>query len=247
MLKIHEDFKNLIPPLNADEFHQLEQNILEENRCRNAIKTWRGFIIDGHNRHAICTKHNIPFDTQSLKFSSETEAKIWIAENQLGRRNLTHAMRIETAAKKLEFLRERAKENLSAAGGSQYTPAPDPVNMRKAIAQTAGVSEQTVQRYMKIAGSGAKDLIQKVQTGEIKIGTAYNAIKNLHIYEKTSRKLFTPTPKERATIQIKFLEAFCETLTFTDFTTFNDDDHNKLKRSFKKQLKVITDILRTRP
>lgn len=48
-LKINKDFKNLIRPLLRQEYLQLEENILKDG-CREAIITWKGFIVDGHNR-----------------------------------------------------------------------------------------------------------------------------------------------------------------------------------------------------
>ena len=152
-LMIDPEFKNLIPPLLDEELQQLEENILAEGKCRNAIKVWRSYIIDGHNRYAICQKHNIPYNVQTIRLASKTDAKVWIADNQLGRRNLTAAMKIEIASKKAEML------------GVAYA--------RKQIAKDAGVSENTVHKYMKIAGEGSAELVAQVRSGEVKIGTAH--------------------------------------------------------------------------
>ena len=46
-------------------------------------------MIDGYNRFKICTEHNIPFTTISMEFESREDVKEWMADNQLGRRNLT--------------------------------------------------------------------------------------------------------------------------------------------------------------
>ena len=163
ILKIDPEFKSMIPPLSEDELQLLEQNILAEGKCRDAIKVWRGYIIDGHNRYQICQNHNISYRVKKIPLMSKTDALVWIADNQLGRRNLTPAMRIEIAAQKIA---------LQQQGG----------NKRKQIAEAAGVSEKTVYKYMKIAGSGAAELIQQVRSGEVKIGTAH---KNLYMDTKT--------------------------------------------------------------
>ena len=57
-LQIDEEFKTLIAPLQRKEFLQLEANILEDG-CLNPIITWKGIIIDGHNRYNICKKCGI--------------------------------------------------------------------------------------------------------------------------------------------------------------------------------------------
>jgi len=156
-LKIDPDFKNLIPPLSAEEYEQLEQNIVAEKCCRDAILIWKKFIVDGHNRHAICTKHKIPLKVSKLQFASKREALIWIAENQLGRRNLSDAVRIDIATRRAHYL---------MIGGQH--------EFRKSIAEAAGVGEQKVYRYMKVIQNGDAETIEKLRRGEMKIGTAYN-------------------------------------------------------------------------
>ena len=179
-LKIDTDFKKLIPPLTPEEFGQLEQNILSVGKCRNAIVIWKDFIVDGHNRHTICQEHGIHFDVNKMHFKSKKDALIWIAENQLGRRNLTDAARIELACFKGEMLRQKAKENQSNVGGDMRdakAEVREPVDVRKEIAAAAGVGERTVYKYMKIVGEGAPELVEQVRKGEVKIGTAYNTLK----------------------------------------------------------------------
>ena len=158
-LKVDPDFKNLIPPLSEEEFEQLEQNILSEKCCREAILIWRGYIVDGHNRHAICIKNKIKFKVSKLHFVSKEEVVIWIAEHQLGRRNLSDAVRIEIASRMAELLK-----------------AKKPIKVRKTVAEAAGVSEQTVQRYTKIIECADAETIEQLRRGEIKIGTAFKKV-----------------------------------------------------------------------
>ena len=47
-LIIDPEFKELIPPLTAEEYSGLEQSIIAEG-CREPIITWDNIIIDGHN------------------------------------------------------------------------------------------------------------------------------------------------------------------------------------------------------
>jgi len=85
---IDEQFKALLPTLNAETYARLEENILEYG-CREAIVLWNDMIIDGHNRYAICTEHEIPYKTVDMAFGSREEALIWIITTQVSRRNLT--------------------------------------------------------------------------------------------------------------------------------------------------------------
>ena len=56
-LKIDPEFVDKIPPLTAEEFQQLENNILADGLVISPIITWNDVIVDGHNRYEICHAH----------------------------------------------------------------------------------------------------------------------------------------------------------------------------------------------
>jgi len=184
--RIDPEFKNLIPPLSKDEREQLEQNILSCRKCRNAIILWEGTVIDGHNRFEICMKHGIQFEVKEMEFPSRDDAKIWILKEQLGRRNLNDAARIEIALAKAELLREKAKNNQIRSGGDKSRTGAvstksskqenEKIRVRKSVASEAGISQGTLQNYLEIKKNGSPELVEKVKTGELKIGTAHRMI-----------------------------------------------------------------------
>ena len=187
--RIDPEFAELIPPLTKDEYTQLEQNILAYRKCRDAIIVWGDTIVDGHNRFRICAQHGITFEIEEMEFDSRDAAKLWILDNQLGRRNLTDAMRIELALGKVELLRQQARENLTRGGrrkssdsGAEkpFTKVPkqgeEPINVHKAVASEAGVSHGTVQNYMEVVKHGSPELFAGVKGGELKIGTAHRLL-----------------------------------------------------------------------
>jgi len=165
-LNINQSFKDLIPPLTSDELQGLTKSLQTHGHCRETLKIWKGTIIDGHNRYAICQEYGIPFTTQEMRFASKKDAELWIIKNQLGRRNLTNAARIKLALRKEALLREKARKNRS---GHQNNP----INVRKAIASEAGVSERTVYKYMKICELGTPEIMRRVESGEDTISKAY--------------------------------------------------------------------------
>jgi len=59
---VDPELRSLIPPLTPDEFSQLERNLMDEG-CRDPLVTWRGTLLDGHNRLTICERHGIPYAT----------------------------------------------------------------------------------------------------------------------------------------------------------------------------------------
>lgn len=89
---IDPDFAALIPPLEPNEIADLERNLLAEG-CRDPLVVWNGVLIDGHHRHAICTRHRIPFQVIERQFETRQAVEIWMIRNQLGRRNLTSYQR----------------------------------------------------------------------------------------------------------------------------------------------------------
>lgn len=93
-IEIHPDFRDWIHPLSDEEYKQLQENIIEEG-CREPLVIWQlpeaetYYIIDGHNRHRICTSNGVPYNILVKEFVDAAEAKEWMLLNQLGRRNLT--------------------------------------------------------------------------------------------------------------------------------------------------------------
>jgi len=87
-ITIDEQFKSLLPALDAQTYALLEESLLA-NGCLHPLVLWNGVLIDGHNRYEICTKHEIEFSTIDKEFASRDEALIWIISTQVARRNLT--------------------------------------------------------------------------------------------------------------------------------------------------------------
>jgi len=193
---IDPGFKNLIPPLSTEEREQLEQNIITARKCHDAIILWEGIIVDGHNRYEICKKHGIEFEVKEIELPSKEAAMVWILENQLARRNLTDAMRIEVALLKEDVLREKAKKNQSRGGGDRMSslaidqplndtnsfsealrtkttsPKDDNLNVREALAADANVSKGTLNSYLEVKQHASPELLAQVKSGKVKIGTA---------------------------------------------------------------------------
>ena len=88
-LKIDPEFQGKIPPLNAEEEHILEQNMIQERRLLNPLIIWNGYILDGHSRYRILKNHpEITFEVKEIQLPDRYAALAWICQNQLGRRNL---------------------------------------------------------------------------------------------------------------------------------------------------------------
>ena len=170
-LKIDPEFQKQINPPSFEETHQLEMNILKEERVLNPIITWNGYIVDGHTRYQILRKYPfIPFEVIEKEFSSRYEALAWICKNQLGRRNLTPEQKKFLIGKQAE-----AEKQIKSFHGNQYTLAsesglvqnePDRTKhgSRSKVAAEHGTSESYVYRAEQFAKGRRKPIktIEKI-------------------------------------------------------------------------------------
>lgn len=155
MLRIDKEFQGLLMPLSEDEFSLLEKSILAEG-CRVAIDVWQGVIIDGHNRHTICQKHGIEFETNEIDLPDRAAVINWIDDNQLGRRNLT--------ADQFRFVLgrryNREKKAQGGTGANQHKSQRDQIDTSAKtadrLAKEHGVSAATVKRAGKFAEEAEK-------------------------------------------------------------------------------------------
>lgn len=154
MLKVDPEFQNKIPPLTADEFRQLEENILEDGEVYEPIITWNGVIVDGHNRWKIVQAHpEIPYKTREMGFSDRWAAFDWMYKKQLGRRNLTDENRMYCIGKMYEARKkskggDRKSEDFS---NPQNGVLKKQGNAAILIAKELGVGHNTVERAEKFA------------------------------------------------------------------------------------------------
>ena len=145
-MKIDHEFETRIPPLSAEEFRKLEENILADGIIYTPILLWDDVIIDGHNRYRILLKHpEIPYSVREIYFENRNEALSWICENQLGRRNLT-------PVQKKVLIGTRYEAEKASHGGNRKKRSSDQNehlkkdNTRQRLAREMGVSESHIQR-----------------------------------------------------------------------------------------------------
>lgn len=188
--------RNIIPPLLDAEREGLEADI-RANGCRDMLVAWDradgAVLIDGHNRFAICTQWNVPYDVLFLEFESQDDVTLWVINNQMHRRNLDALTRIELATRKANILAERAAERKAATQskpgekvGRKVGPnSAPPTDSSKTplsgktdtiLAAEAGVSRETLQRGRKVLASGDQKTIQAVKSGKKSINKAFQEL-----------------------------------------------------------------------
>jgi hypothetical protein len=173
---IDAEFRALIPPLSADERAGLEADIITAGRAIKPLDTWRGILLDGYNRHEICTRLGLRFTTEEVAGIDDREyALLWIERNQLHRRNLPDDQRAAIAFRVGQRVSALAmKERALAANETRWrrqpevslsvdvsdkddTPEPSPPatpkpkrDTRKEVARQAKVSERKVRAIAEI-------------------------------------------------------------------------------------------------
>ncbi len=183
-IRIDDELSALIPPLNEEERQQLEDN-LKVGGCRDPLVVWQqeGVLLDGHNRLKICKENDLDYQICKVSLPDRLAAKIWIRENQAGRRNLTDDQRAMNAAALSELLSEQAKTERAAKGtparkakkaGTLETTSASKVKKprsRAKAAKVAKVSERKIRLATHIRKT-APDLAAKVDAGELSLNKA---------------------------------------------------------------------------
>jgi site-specific DNA-methyltransferase (adenine-specific) len=173
VIKIKEEFKNLIPTLTKEEYKQLENNCIAEG-IREKILIWNGFIIDGHNRYEISLKWDLEIQTETKHFQDEEAVKEWMILNQFGRRNLSNYQRSVLALQLEEVFSKKAKERMLS--GNPVLKSEQGRTIKK-IGKVANVGHDTIAKVKKIQAQASEEVKAKLSTGEVSINSAYQEIK----------------------------------------------------------------------
>ena len=178
-LTVDPEFRDLIPPLNEEELKLLEESLVADG-CESPLIVWNGVIVDGHNRYAICRKHEIPFAIQEKNFSSRDDAMLWMLRNQLGRRNLNNYQRVELVLKFEPLVKNAAEQRMLA--GKAANPVPTLAQgqtkgkTRDHLSEAAGVSHGTFAKAKKLVQSADEETKRELRAGKVTVNRAYTEL-----------------------------------------------------------------------
>ena len=178
-LAVDPEFRDLIPPLNEEELKLLEESLVADG-CESPLIVWNGVIIDGHNRYAICRKHDIPFSIQEKNFDTREEVMLWMLRNQLGRRNLNNYQRVELVLKFEPLVKNAAEQRMMA--GKAANPVPTLAQgqtkgrTRDHLSEAAGVSHGTFAKAKKLVQSADEETKRELRAGKVTVNRAYTEL-----------------------------------------------------------------------
>jgi hypothetical protein len=165
---VDADFRDLIPPLSTVELAGLESDILRDG-CLDALKVWSredgDVLLDGYHRHAICSKHNIPYTTEPVPgVKSRDDAKRWMINHQHHRRNLNEAQRAMLAGV-LATMEQGDNQHTKEVAQICATSQTETANQFQ-------VSRRSVQYARKVQEHGIPELSRLVTAGELAVSVA---------------------------------------------------------------------------
>ena len=185
-ITVNEDLQAYIDPLTPDEYAALERSLLAEG-CRDALVLWGDVLVDGHNRHAICQKHGLPFQTmQNTRFTSLEDVHLWMIDQHLGRRSVSDFQRGVLALRKKDLVAERRSRALARSTDDSSAPTADPadadtgaspysaepLHSREDIARAARLSSGQVVMIEKIQKQAAPEVVAALKAGSISLNAA---------------------------------------------------------------------------
>ena len=191
--KIDDEFKNLLASLTTEESEILKASLLKDG-LREPLIIWKEEkkLVDGHNRHDICMEYPVKkFRTIEKSFTNRDEVKLWIWDNQKGRRNMSPFRRVEAALKLKDIFEEQAREERDKARRRRRKckdnelacpkldkPKDKQVHTDKILAGKAKVSRNTFRHAEAIvkkmnAGKIDKKDIDALRSDKKKINTIY--------------------------------------------------------------------------
>ena len=253
---IDPEFRDLLPPLAADEFANLEALILKDG-CTSPIILWQGLIADGHNRFDICTRNKIGYQINHIvtaDYPDRNAVMLWMLDNQGGRRNLADIDKISIARKKEVILAAQAKERQAAAGGDRKSDdakslgpisaqAVKPARTREEAAKEAGVGKTKYDEGKVIldaveSGESPKELLEQVRSGEVSVHKAASVIKDARKpapCPKPDFEYVAPSEKETKKPRNNYRPALGREISIMAITTLQriGDDDKELEPAYR--------------
>lgn len=170
-------FEKLLRPLDKDEYERLKDSCLDDG-IRDPLVLWGDVLLDGHNRYRIAQKYGLNYDTERVSLENESQARKWIINNQLGRRNLT--------PNELSYFRGlRYREEKQSHGGARKPSTQnDDLKTSESLAKEFGVSAPTIQRDEKYAE--ALDAVTETEGEEYRRKALKGEVSKKEVIEKAS-------------------------------------------------------------
>ncbi len=182
----HPEIDALLEPPTPEELETLRSLIVSAKGCRDPLVVWKekNILLDGHSRLKICRKEGYGYVVKSISFPDMDAAKIWVLENQCGRRNLNDYQRTAAAIKLVELKHKGA--NLPPG-----KPLENQAKTRDLVGDLADVSPRTADAVKAIEDGAAAPIKKMASDGDVSIDAA---AKVATLPKKRQRKIAAKGP-----------------------------------------------------
>lgn len=202
-MKPHHPMACIFPMLGRDDLTDLAESIQRSGQ-REPIVIFEGKILDGRNTAAACEQIGIQPIYREYDRDTDGESPIrFVLDRNLERRHLTPSQKAAAATAALAFIDKAAAK--AAADGAPAAPAskakpdnvvamPAPRPTAKELAESAQVSERTMQDALTVAKVEGPEGLQPVIDGKVSVSEAATAAR---AKKKTAAKEYPPKPDEK--------------------------------------------------
>jgi hypothetical protein len=176
---------DLFPLMSDEEFAGLKDDI-DTNGVREPMTMWQSKLIDGRNRLAACVELGIDWEGHLQELDTDTDPVAWAISHNLHRRHLSTSQRAMVAARIRDIYDEQAKERKKETEGRPKNGENKPVEIlppvskaRDAAGSAVNVSGKLVDAATTVLEQGSKELIAKVDSGEVTVSKAAKIAKTV--------------------------------------------------------------------
>ena len=175
------EMAELLPPLSAEQLDGREADLIKNGCYAPIIVNEDMVIIDGHNRQALCEKHDLPYTMAVFSFEDLLEAKQWALDTQKGRRNLEKWELGKIALKLKPEIEAKARANQGTRTDLSATlpEGSDTVDTRKELAEAVGLGERTMGKVIQIDENAPDAIKEALDKKELSINKGYDLTRQL--------------------------------------------------------------------
>lgn len=205
-LTIHPELKAIQPPHSRALTKYIKEGILSVG-CHMPILVWKGIIVDGHCRYAVCRKHKIPFKTIEANFKSLEDAKLWIYETLLDDGQRERAERPQPTERSEKPVPDEYVQLVikSAAGGpTEEAKMLDLCNIRIDLDTQARVKicQKTITEYIDAMRRGAEfPTILVYQIGDLEEYVLVDGFHRYYSYMEVNPTMLIPARIRKGTLE----------------------------------------------
>ena len=165
---IDEEFKDLLPPLNPEEYERLEKTLLADGGCRDLLVVWKEekILVEGHHRYEICKKHDLVYAYEEKSFENRDAVIEWMINHQKSRRNMNKFQWAVSVLKLKPMYTEKAKVRKSEGGGADRKKSSEPGRTMDTLAKMAGISAPTLRQVEFILQYALPETLEKLRDGD---------------------------------------------------------------------------------